>query len=104
MQSRTGYNSKIFISDGCNSFVFYGGIIDLVFLGAILAFVVLMLHKKYRELKRYAASHHELKSNPFLAPVHSVEQPCTVVVAESHQAIAPAVPNSQGLPIVDIIA
>jgi hypothetical protein len=100
MQSDVSYNSRIFISDGCNSFVFYGGIIDLVFLGLIVAFAVGWLAKTHRERQRLARSkHRELKPNPFLARALQA-----VVVSEPRHLVAPVVPNSQGLPIVVVIA
>jgi hypothetical protein len=36
MQTSTTVDSRVFISDGCNSFVYYGGIFDILFLSLFL--------------------------------------------------------------------
>ncbi len=57
MNAYAGNNDQVFISDGCNSFVFYGGIIGITFLCLLLAFSFMPFFiKKWLERKRRDAT------------------------------------------------
>jgi hypothetical protein len=53
MNAYAGKNDRIFISDGCNSFVFYGGISAIILLCLLLAFSFIpFVTKKWLERNR----------------------------------------------------
>lgn len=53
MSAYAGNSQQVFISDGCNSFIFYGGIVAIIFLCLLLAFFLMpFLIKKWLERNR----------------------------------------------------
>jgi hypothetical protein len=103
--------NDIFVSDGCNSFVFYGGIIDLVFLGFIMFSCVPALVKKCkRRSRRDFTAHRESISHNLTAHRDSISDAGTKENVELPSVqIAPAfargaagqargsiMPNSEG--------
>jgi hypothetical protein len=61
MQTGTSIDNRIFISDGCNSFVYYGGIFDILFLCLFLSVAGIFVTVWYKHRGQNSAPSNQLR-------------------------------------------